>query len=409
MLRSRTSRFFGAASPEKSFADVAREIGLVIKRDRQRSSDVILASYSIGCDGRPTVSLLDGSPCDPDGGTIGLATRDRALLSGVLPRPYQSNAAEPGGLVTATQTVGDAPPLGRYFVDSLGHVFEGRRETYHAGHVPGTAPNGTPLEGQTASLGPLDLGAAVRTDWNYAYNGGGFNVSFEPEADGIGGWQPVRIDGLRVPANSFDVCYDPAFHFAGPSPFYSLEPYGDNSGGSMPEARFAVESAGYDTEFPLQTYMWAGLGLTNEGGNRDSSAYIVSVEGLFTPNGTEPDAFNGPFTGTMSAWFVVRVDGGVSDMEHVILETARRSLVEVEQFALGAHPDRCATPAYPMGWRAGIQVRPASDGTFVLSVLDSTRAWVFEVVPNGAGAKVALLETVYFPSPYSGVVRAIYR
>ena len=63
-LSSRTSRFFGNPSPGKTFGDVARQLNFIIKENTKRTSDVVLAAYSIGCDGAPTVTLLDGSPCE---------------------------------------------------------------------------------------------------------------------------------------------------------------------------------------------------------------------------------------------------------------------------------------------------------------------------------------------------------
>ena len=246
MLRSRTSRFFGQPSPDKTFADVAREIGAVIKRDRQRSSDVILASYSIGCDGRPTVSLLDGSPCDPEGGTIGLATRDRALLSGVLPRPFQSNAADTGTFVSTVREIGSASGAGRFFIDSLGQVYDGRLGLYHDGYDPLGGPNGTRLDGDTDSVPfEADSEGDIRSDWDWPY--GGDYDSYRPEQFSGSAWSYVTIDGYRVPGAPNDRCYTPAFQFPGGltgdliAPFYSLDPYGWLAGGG---GHFPVSGAG---------------------------------------------------------------------------------------------------------------------------------------------------------------------
>ena len=402
MLRSRTSRFFGQPSPDKTFADVAREIGAVIKRDRQRSSDVILASYSIGCDGRPTVSLLDGSPCDPEGGTIGLATRDRALLSGVLPRPYQSNAAESGALVSAVREIGAASGAGRYFIDSLGQVYDGRLGLYHSGYDPLGGPNGTRLDGDTDSV-PFesDSEGDIRSDWDWPYAGD--YDSYRPEQFSGSAWSYVTIDGFRVPGAPADACYTPAFHFPGgitgtlAAPFYSLEPWGQYDVGPLPVSAFDVSSAGYVVEQPLQSYQRVGR-------SDETAGYIVGVEGYFFSGagGAYPTGLNGPYTGTLRARLVVR-----DAITFAVL--AYRDLTDVEAFAISANASRCATAAYPMGWRAGIQVRPASDGLFVVSILDSTRAWVFEVADDGTGVGIALLETVNFPDTYSGVIRVLYR
>jgi len=387
MLRSRTSRFFGQPSPEKTFADVAREIGAVIKRDRQRSSDVILASYSIGCDGRPTVSLLDGSPCDPDGEMIGLATRDRALLSGVLPRPFQSNSADTGTFVSSVQSIGVASGIGRYFVDSLGAHFEGRNGIYHSGRGGASRPNGTLVAELTGQESEQDTTGDLRFDWNYPYSGD--LVNYNPEQYDGENWQSVLVDDCRTPGAP-DATYTAAFHFPGFLPFYSLEPWGEYAGGPAPEAAFNVPEEDYYDQ-SIQAYEWVGR-------TEDTAQYIVGIEGWFVAYG----AGDGPYIGTMKTRLTVR---DVSTLAVV----AYRDLTEVESHALSAHPARCASPAYAMPWRAGIQVRPAPDGTFVVSVMTSNTAWVYGVVSDGTSVQIVLHETVIFPTGYDGVIRVAYK
>lgn len=387
MLRSRTSRFFGAQSPDKTFADVAREIGIALKRDRQRSSDVILASYSIGCDGRPTVSLLDGSPCDTEGGQIGLATRDRALLEGVIPRPFQGNATEPGGIVTEAQTIGDSGALGRYFVDSLGVHFEGRNWIYHSGRGGAIGPNGTLVPELTGQESVDDATGDLRFDWDYPYSGD--LVNYNPEQYDGENWQSVLVSDCRAPGAP-DAIYTAAFHLPGFLPFYSLEPWGEYAGGPAPEAAFNVPEEDYYDE-SIQAYEWVGR-------TEETAQYVVGIEGWFVAYG----AGDGPYIGTMKTRLTVR---DVTTLEVV----AYRDLTEAESHALSAHASRCASPAYAMPWRAGIQVRPAPDGTFVVSVMTSNTAWVYGVVSDGTSVQIVLNETVIFPTGYDGVIRVAYK
>lgn len=413
-LSSRTSRFFGAPSPGKTFADVATEIDALIKRSVTKGTDVLLASYSIGCDGRPTISLLDGSACDDDGDRIGLASRDRALLDGVLPRPMQSNNPGTGGI--SRVTVQEGTPVARYFVDDASVYYEGRGFTYHPGAGGATTANGTVV----TVTGPFteieyepDTGD-VRYDWDYTYNGDKFHYNEEIYDLATYTWTSIdspENTGTTDALSGFTI-FNPCFQY--PENFYSLEPYGNHGGEDKPNMGYPI--TGYETTADgAMRYLWLGRCSAATGNYRDVSGIMAEIAGFWTANGT-PIANNGgisnsPYTGSFEVHLVFR-----DATTRVFLGSAR--LGDVESYCTTNFPTRCFTADGVMPWRAGIQVRPSPDGTWIVSVISSGRAWVYEAeqiawadVTTGATDEFVpvLLETVSFPTPYTGVLHVVLK
>lgn len=438
-LSSRTSRFFGNPSPGKTFGDVARQLNYIIKENTKRTSDVVLAAYSIGCDGTPTVTLLDGSPCDTGQDRIGLATRDRALLDGTLPQSLRSNNAGTGGVVATTAVDGGAA-AGRFFVDTAKALYEGRNGLYHAGRYPRPTPNGTAI-GETAAYDEIDwfTGDDTCTPFNSHYDDE-FSKQHEIKEwidstsrwTGTGDYLPSAEVFGPDHASYGDPYYSPDFCMY--LDLSSLEPFGYVYTGDP--FTYDVTSDAYLTAtMPSpgeEAYLEAGEQLldgciflgrcsTSGGGRRDSSTYRVSVEAYSETDNPYPYPVGyASLSEAEQQAMMPGIIAGANFHTCLVFRDAttyavlgRRRLVEAEEYARSQHPDRCQVSSYGIyAWRAGIVVRPAADGTCVVSILDSDRAWVFDhvsVSSQTSAIEPRLLETVTFPTAYSGAIRVLYR
>lgn len=367
MLRSRPRRTWAQPAPPidnpRRAADVLRRY---VHDEIRRSTQVEWARIAPHCDGGPALDFLEDIACQSDptdtAGPLVLANRYNGmptLLSTRLGRPFQGTGGQP--VISMAEYVGAAVTGKRFFVDQTGYVFEGRNYSYHAG--PGTPPvlNGTYINRNDGTW------PTFATD--YAWG-----LDAAPEASDY--WrEKVTLGGTTewigwYPGSGHSPAWDG----------YSWYADADDN-------QFQTNSP----QGVLRPYL--GLSSSTAEGYRDSSGFVAGIEMKITPG---------------------------SSFSNYAIGVSTRDAADVTLIEWTALPDvlawiRTDGPAARFAterssgryWRAGIAVHPVEDGTFVISVEDSNRAWVVEWAADGTG--LVILETVDFTGrDVDGYVTAIY-
>lgn len=364
MLRSRPRRTWAQPAPPvdnpRRAADVLRRY---VHDEIRRSTQVEWARIAPHCDGGPALDFLEDIACQSDptdtAGPLVLANRYNGmptLLSTRLGRPFQGTGGQP--VISMAEYVGAAVTGKRFFVDQSGYVFEGRNYSYHAG--PGTPPvaNGTYVN--------RNDGTWPTFAEDYAY---GTDATEDPL---------YSREKVTVGATTEWIAYYPG---SGHSPAwdgYSAAGAEDHDGG--------IEGP----QGAVRPYL--GLSSSTEPGYRDSSAFVTGIE----------FAFSGSSFTSYAIGVSTRDASDVTLIEWTALPAVLAWIMSEGPAARFATERSSGRP-----WRAGIRIFPVEDGTWVVSVEDSNRAWVVEWAADGTG--LMTLETVNFTGrDVDGYVTAIY-
>lgn len=367
MLRSRPRRTWAQpATPidnPRRAADVLRRY---VHDEIRRSTQVEWARIAPHCDGGPALDFLEDIACQSDptdtAGPLVLANRYNGmptLLSTRLGRPFQGTGGQP--VISMAEYVGAAVTGKRFFVDQTGYVFEGRNYSYHAG--PGTppVPNGTWIGSNDGTF------PTFATDYSWG-------TDAHETSDY---WRERVILG----ATSEWIAWYPG---SGHSPTWDGYSWYADADDNQWQAN------------PPQGQLGPYLGLSSStaAGYRDSSAFIAGVEMKIAP-------------GSSFTTYTI----GLSTRDPTTLALLEwNALPAVTSWIASEGPASLFSALRSSGryWRAGISAFPVEDGTFVIHVENSSRAWVVELGADGTGMTV--LETVDFTGrDVSGYVTAFYR
>lgn len=364
---------------EKLFKSVTK----YVESRMQRGAEVEIAQVGPACDGMAALNFLADvgcctSECPPSSGPFVLANRKHGiptLLSAAIARPFAGMSGEP---TIVSNVMSGAGLSGRFFVDVAGNLFEGRNYSYHAGRRivrqrNGTPINHAPLGSQVGSL----VAGDISTGWGFYWSEGAPHPVHLCQRWNGTAW--VDHTSRTQPIFAHEVSHSPRVYkyFAvGPSPHFCrsnaygwLEPLGTT--GYMPNfEHFDIPGPGYAAEDPLISRGFIGRCGASGGGYRPSDFVVAAIEGYSPSAQIWQDAPH--FATDYEIWLTFR---------HPITNEllAHKRLNEVEGYA-ATFTARNASIFGPAPWRAGVQVRPAPDGTWIVSVIDGSKAWVYELV-----------------------------
>ena len=377
--------------------DVAAALKAQMNANSVKTQELIPATRTIGCDNLYRINPLDGTLCDANpSGELILASSMHGVLTGIGPIAHPQFAGSAGAVASvSSQAIALGNPIyhGRAFIDSSGNVYEGRNQPtggpvlYRA--TTQTQPNGTYLG---FALDPNPAIPASR----YYYSP--IDLPYDP------GQEEWFHDYVRHLDGSGNVDVD-----------VSCGTYASLSAGKWPcfrQSRFTPY--GYQTNFS-GTLTWPIMGAV--------ARAAIHVSGLVRPEcgpwkglNAVDDAPSGLYP---SASYVVGIEGGngVAGYGYTlgisIRDATTLALLHWEGFTpatafiLGTGPGARFTyeRANNRPWIAGVFVLPAEDGTFLVSIKDSPRAWVITVT----GTTITVNESIVFSGgPQQGAYRAVW-
>lgn len=428
LLPSRSPSWTPNLPPNTTVNNFLSTIKAYVSKEVSKATDVSVAQTSIVCDGLSAINALNGSDCCSDCGPSYGPTVLVNIKNGV-PTLLTTNVSRPlsgagSGSVTASSTItgGSTSELhGRFFVDVEGNLYEGRNGRYHAAPSFPRYPNGTPLN---VAVSPITPTAELEDgDLKFGFGMLGTESNPHPAHEVIrrvsGAWETSSIAVVGTPSAAFQ---DPP-----PSGPYRYRATGYSPHFCLTESRSSLDHApnaiGGQADFPItgtsaakerevREVGWLGRSDSTDTGYRPSNFAVFSIAGWdsISHQTTDFQTDSTHYEVRLCAWNPEMAwSDGMSEPFTFV------KLSEVQEYAQN-FPERNTVEGLGVfPWRAGIQVRPASDGTLIISIINSSKAWVYEPVMTVDGEGKAsysfnLLERVTLPYGYSflGNLRVIY-
>jgi hypothetical protein len=414
MLRSTNSKWTEPKLKPQGVESMFRGVVAYVESRLDKDTEVEIAQLGPACDGINALNFLSDvecctTECPPSSGPFVLADREHGiptLISSAVSRPFAGVSGAPNVVMS---TLSSPPLAGRFFVGVDGALFEGRNGGYHHGRAIMRQPNGTVID-----AAPLGSQVEAFIEGDVALSFGMYASEVDPHTshtarswDGSAWGALVGIGGPMMLREETPGVWK---HWStGTSPHFCLQL--DRSGLSSPAGGmpahddFPITSAGYTAERDIRHVGWRGSSASAEAGYRPATFAVASIEGYSASSllhGVARDVidyeirlyFRDPVTFAVLAW---------------------KRLTDVEAYA-ATFTDRTVCSVGALPYRAGVQVRRAEDGTWVVSVIDGARAWVYELVRYASIVggvmtfrySIVLLERVVLTAPHSGALRVVY-